>query len=79
MGVEGGLLRKHVALSLAQECSSPWVREGRRLLCILKIHTVVNLAYMTLLCPSFELQAIRTHFFPFIQITETWLEEINKF
>ena len=34
---------------------------------------------MTLLGPILELQALRTHFFPFIQITETLLEETDKF
>lgn len=42
---------------------------------ILKIRTVVHLAYMTFLHPILELRAIRTHFFPFTQITETLLEK----
>lgn len=43
-----------------------WVRQK-----VLKIHAAFNPAYLTLPCPILELQAIRTHFFPFIQITET--------
>lgn len=77
-GQGAGLPRDNFALSPAPVCFSSRQREEVKLRCVLRIRTVLELAYLTLPRPVLELQTPRTHFFPFIQITETLPRETSS-